>query len=61
MEQVNYEKLRKLCLHEDFRADYPGWPLPFLFQGEEITRDIFFLDPSLEYGVIDLGLSLIHI
>ena len=50
-----YEKLRTLCLSEPLRGDYPDWPRPFLFQGQEITRDIFFLDPALEYTVIELG------
>jgi hypothetical protein len=31
-----------------------------LFQGEEITRDIFFLDAAIEYGVVDLGANPIQ-
>jgi hypothetical protein len=50
-----FDKLRQLCLGDDMRKDYPGWPYPLLFHGREITRDIFFLDPLIEYQVIKLG------
>jgi hypothetical protein len=50
-----YDKLRQLCLGDDMRKDYPDWPYPLLFHGHEITRNIFFLDPLIEYQVIKLG------
>ncbi|MCX6921607.1 MAG: hypothetical protein NT154_00070, partial [Verrucomicrobia bacterium] len=55
-----YHKLRDLCLGECLRSAHPEWPFPLLFQGEEITRDVFFLDPAIEYGVVDLGANPIQ-
>ncbi len=50
-----YAKLRDLCLCQSNQEDFPGWPFPMLFHGYEITREIFLLDPVLEYRVLDLG------
>lgn len=50
-----YDRLRELCLSEANQKEYPGWPFPMLFHGEEIAREVFLLDPVLEYGVLELG------
>lgn len=55
MLETAYSKLRELCLSEELQAAHPDWPFPLLFQGEEISRDIFFLDLVIEYQVIKLG------
>lgn len=54
-DDIDYGPLREDRLHESLREEFPGWPFPLLFHGQEITRDIFFLDPVLEYHVIDPG------
>ena len=53
--ETHYSKLRIESLCKELQTDYPNWPFPLLFQGEEITRDIFFLDSAIEYNVIKLG------
>jgi hypothetical protein len=50
-----YAKLREVCLCAELQEEYPGWPFPLLFHGEEISRDIFFLDPAIEWGPLQLG------
>lgn len=55
-----YYKLRQLCLCDEMRKDHPEWPYPLLFHGHEITRDVFFLDPLIEYRVIRLGRNLVQ-
>jgi hypothetical protein len=50
-----YARLREICLSEANQKEYPGWPFPMLFHGKEITREVFLLDPVLEYGVLELG------
>jgi hypothetical protein len=50
-----YTKLREACLCKELQEEYPDWPFPLLFQGEEISRDIFFLDPVIEWGPLRLG------
>jgi hypothetical protein len=52
---IVYTKLRHACLSEGLREDFPEWPFPLLFQGHEITRDIFYLDPLIEWREIELG------
>jgi hypothetical protein len=51
----DYKQLRELMLSSDYQALYPERPFPLLFQGEKISRDIFFLDPLIEYGHLPLG------
>jgi hypothetical protein len=50
-----YTQLRRSVLSEDFQREWPDWPYPMLFQGEEISRDIVFLDLLAEYNVLKLG------
>ena len=50
-----YTPLRHFILSEDLQRELPGWPYPLLFQGEEISRDIFFLDPLVELRILKLG------
>lgn len=50
-----YIKLREACLSKGLQEQYPDWPFPLLLQGEEISRDIFFLDPVIEWGPLQLG------
>jgi hypothetical protein len=52
---LDYSKLRQLCLQPLIQTQYPDWPFPLLFHGYEITRDFSFLDPLLEFHIIDLG------
>jgi hypothetical protein len=52
---IVYTKLREACLSKELQEEYPDWPFPLLFHGEEISRDIFFLDPVIEWGPLQLG------
>ena len=53
--KLSYPRLRRLMLCKAMQEDYPDWPYPLLFQGQEICRDIFFLDPLIEYPILRLG------
>src|SRR5437879_971379 len=52
---IVYAKLREACLCKELQEEYPEWPFPLLFHGEEISRDVFFLDPVLEWEALELG------
>src|ERR1051326_135905 len=50
-----YPELREACLSKENQEFLPDWPYPLLFHGEELTKDIFFLDVMLEGAALDLG------
>jgi hypothetical protein len=56
----SWQKIRLLCLCDEMQQNHPEWPYPFLFQGHEIPREIFFLDPLIEYRHIKLGGNLVY-
>lgn len=53
----DYKRLKELTFQSiDQENDYyRDWPFPLLFQGERFSRDIFFLDPLIEYEGLPLG------
>ena len=57
---ISCQRLQQLCLCDLVQQDHPEWPYPFLFQGHEIPREIFFLDPLIEYRHVKLGRNLVY-
>lgn len=50
-----YSKLRELMVSEVFQDSFVGYPYALLLDEIEIDRDFVFLDPVLEYSVIQCG------
>lgn len=55
-----YDQLREDRLCAELQKAHPDWPYPLLFHGEEISRDVFLLDPVVEYRVLKLGRNVVQ-
>jgi len=55
-----YDQLRDDRLCSELQVQHPDWPYPLLFHGEECSRDLFLLDPVVEYRVLKLGRNMVQ-